>query len=105
MAPTGHRPHAHLVRLIAVIHWFSVRYVFLNSFKPPSEIVHVPPSFLPERRTLQSYLGIFNDPRVALARFNANSLFVAVSRVLITLFTSSSASSRGWRHGTATSGR
>ena len=64
-------------------------FVILTSFKPPSEIVRVPPSFLPERWTLQNYLGIFGDPKVPLARFYGNSLFVAVSRVLITLFTSS----------------
>jgi multiple sugar transport system permease protein len=64
-------------------------YVILTSFKPPSEIVRVPPGLLPERWTFQNYQGIFSDPKVPLARFYGNSLFVAVSRVLITLFTSS----------------
>jgi multiple sugar transport system permease protein len=64
-------------------------YVLLTSLKTPTEIIRVPPTFLPEQWTLQNYLGIFNDPRVPLARFYGNSLFVAVSRVLITLFTSS----------------
>jgi multiple sugar transport system permease protein len=63
-------------------------YVIVTSFKPPSEIIR-PATFLPQRWTLQNYEGIFNDPSVPLARFYANSLFVAVSRVLITLFTSS----------------
>jgi multiple sugar transport system permease protein len=64
-------------------------WVLLTSLKPASEIVKVPPSFFPERWTFQSYQTIFNDPRVPLARFYFNSLFVSGSRVLITLFTSS----------------
>ena len=64
-------------------------WVLLTSLKPASEIVKVPPSFFPERWTFQSYQTIFSDPRVPLARFYLNSLFVAGSRVLITLFTSS----------------
>ena len=64
-------------------------WVLLTSLKPASEIVKVPPTFLPERWTLQSYQTIFADPKVPLARFYFNSLFVAGSRVAITLFTSS----------------
>jgi multiple sugar transport system permease protein len=64
-------------------------YVVLSSFKNSQEIIRVPPTLLPETWTLQNYLTIFNDPRVPLARFYANSLFVSVSRVAITLFTSS----------------
>lgn len=64
-------------------------YVVLSSFKTSLEIIRVPPTFVPEMWTLQNYLTIFNDPKVPLARFYANSLFVAASRVAITLFTSS----------------
>ena len=64
-------------------------WALLTSLKPAAEIIHVPPTFLPEDWTLQSYQTIFSDPRVPLARFYMNSLFVAVSRVGITLFTSS----------------
>jgi multiple sugar transport system permease protein len=64
-------------------------FVLLTSFKPPSEIVRVPPTFIPERWTFEHYRTIFTDPRVPLGRFYFNSAFVAVSRVLITLFTSS----------------
>jgi multiple sugar transport system permease protein len=63
--------------------------VLLTSLKPASEIVKVPPSFFPERWTFQSYQTIFSDTRVPLARFYLNSLIVSISRVLITLFTSS----------------
>jgi multiple sugar transport system permease protein len=64
-------------------------WVILTSFKPSSEIIKVPPTFLPDQWTLQSYLTIFNDPSVPLGRFFINSLFVAGMHVIFTLFTSS----------------
>ena len=64
-------------------------WVLLTSLKPNSEIIRLPPTFFPEKWTFQSYMTIFNDPNVPLGRFYLNSLFVAGSRVLITLFTSS----------------
>jgi multiple sugar transport system permease protein len=64
-------------------------WTILTSFKPASEIIRVPPTFFPERWTLQSYQTIFTDPRLPLARFYLNSLFVTGARVAITLFTSS----------------
>ena len=64
-------------------------WVILTSLKPASEIVKVPPTFLPDRWTLQSYITIFTDPSVPLGRFFMNSLFVTGMRVILTLFTSS----------------
>lgn len=64
-------------------------WVLLTSLKPSSEIIRIPPTFFPEQWTIKSYLTIFNDPKVPLARFYLNSIFVSVSRVLVTLFTSS----------------
>jgi multiple sugar transport system permease protein len=64
-------------------------WVLFTSLKTNSEIVRIPPTFFPEKLTFQSYQTIFNDPKVPLGRFYLNSLFVAGSRVLITLFTSS----------------
>jgi multiple sugar transport system permease protein len=64
-------------------------WIILTSFKTATEIIHVPPTFLPEKWTLQSYITIFTDPKVPLAVFYANSLFVTSMRVVLTLFTSS----------------
>jgi multiple sugar transport system permease protein len=64
-------------------------WTLLTSFKPISEIARVPQTFFPESWTLQAYQTIFNDPQLPLARFYLNSLFVAVARVGLTLFTSS----------------
>jgi multiple sugar transport system permease protein len=64
-------------------------WALLTSFKSAAEIIRIPPTYLPETWTLESYQTIFNDPHVPLGRFYLNSLFVSVSRVAITLFTSS----------------
>jgi multiple sugar transport system permease protein len=64
-------------------------WILLTSFKTASEIIQIPPTFLPEEWTLQSYRTIFNDPTVPLERFYLNSLFVATFQVSTTLFTSS----------------
>src|SRR5512136_1621699 len=61
-------------------------WIVLTSFKTASEIIRVPPTFLPEKWTLQSYITIFTDPKVPLAVFYLNSTFVTVMRVAITLF-------------------
>lgn len=64
-------------------------WVLFTSLKPIGEIIRTPPTFFPEKWTFQAYQTIFNDPRVPLARFYMNSLFVTGMRVAITLFTSS----------------
>lgn len=60
-----------------------------TSFKSATEIVRMPPTIIPEKFTLNSYLTIFNDPRVPLGRFYMNSVIVTFSIVTMVLFTSS----------------
>jgi multiple sugar transport system permease protein len=64
-------------------------WAILTSFKTLAEITRVQPTFFPEHWTINSYLTIFNDPKLLLLRFYGNSSFVVVLRVVITLFTSS----------------
>jgi multiple sugar transport system permease protein len=64
-------------------------YMVGTSFKTATEIVRMPPTLLPEKFTLQSYLTIINDARVPLERFYLNSIIVTFSIVGMTLFTSS----------------
>ncbi len=64
-------------------------WMFLGSFKSSSEIIRIPPSFFPENPTLVNYQTIFNDPLVSIGRYYLNSIIVAVSVVVLTLFTSS----------------
>jgi multiple sugar transport system permease protein len=60
-----------------------------TSFKSATEIVRMPPTFIPEKFTLSSYQTIFNDPKVPLARFYMNSVVVSFTIVGMVLFTSS----------------
>jgi multiple sugar transport system permease protein len=62
--------------------------MIFSSFKTNTEVLKVPPTFLPQNPTLQNYITIFNDPKLPLLRFYGNSAFVAIFNVTTTLFTS-----------------
>jgi multiple sugar transport system permease protein len=65
-------------------------WTILASFKTHAEIIDpVNRSFLPRNFSLSNYNTIFNDPSLPLTRFYFNSLFVALSNVVIHTFTSS----------------
>jgi multiple sugar transport system permease protein len=63
--------------------------MILSSFKTNLENLRIPPTFWPEKFTLENYLTIFNDPKLPLLRFYFNSAFVAIFNMVSTLFTSS----------------
>jgi multiple sugar transport system permease protein len=92
-----HRPTRLLGRIIVytililgtVITLIPFIWVILTSLKPASEIIKIPPTFFPQKWTIQSYLTIFHDPNVPLGRFFLNSLFVTGMHVILILFTSS----------------
>jgi multiple sugar transport system permease protein len=60
-----------------------------SAFKSNLEVLRVPPTFLPKNWTLENFQNILSDPKLPLLRFYANSAFVAVFNVCMTLFTSS----------------
>lgn len=64
-------------------------YIVLASFKTNTELIRTPPTFIPEAPTLANYTTILGDKELNLPRFFGNSVFVALARVAITLFTSS----------------
>ena len=64
-------------------------YITISSFKPETELRKTPPDFLPQEPTFKYYSTILNDKQIPLARNVANSIVVALARVVITLFTSS----------------
>lgn len=64
-------------------------YVIAASFKPDAELRQRPPTFMPQEPTIQHYFKILTDEKIPLVRNVTNSVIVLVSRVLITLFTSS----------------
>jgi multiple sugar transport system permease protein len=65
-------------------------WTILASFKTHAEIIDpAQRTFLPRDFSVSNYETIFNDPSLPLIRFYANSLFVALSNVVIHTFTSS----------------
>jgi multiple sugar transport system permease protein len=64
-------------------------WMILSSFKTATEIMRIPPTWWPERPTLDNYRTIMQDPKLPLMRFYGNSAFVTVANVLTSLFTSS----------------
>lgn len=76
-----------IVGLIATLLPFF--YIIISSFKPDAELRKTPPDFFPQQPTFNNYTTILNDDRIPLERNVLNSVIVSLSRVAITLFTSS----------------
>jgi len=78
----------HLVGLpIAAIMLGPFLWMLLSSFKPPMEMIRVPPTFFPQTWTLQSYQEILQ--KLPFARYYFNSLLVSSVITALVLFTSS----------------
>jgi len=67
----------------AVFAGFPVFWMFINSFKPNSEIFAFPPKILSKSFTLSGYHAIFDNPEKV--RFFTNSYIVSISVTLLTL--------------------
>ncbi|HEY9529393.1 MAG TPA: carbohydrate ABC transporter permease [Anaerolineales bacterium] len=64
-------------------------YIMVSSLKTDVELRKTPPDFFPQQPTLKHYLTILTDENIPIERNVANSVFVSLTRVFITLFTSS----------------
>jgi multiple sugar transport system permease protein len=64
-------------------------YITLSSLKPEAELRKTPPTFFPVEPTVSHYTTILTDESLPLGNIVSNSVFVALTRVAITLFTSS----------------
>lgn len=64
-------------------------YIIVSSLKNEAELRQTPPDFFPKEPTLKHYIAILTDEKIPLVQNLFNSIFVSLSRVLITLFTSS----------------
>jgi len=62
-------------------------WMFLASFKPALEIIKIPPTFIPEKFTLNNYKTIFE--RLHFWRFFLNSSVVSLAITIVAMFTSS----------------
>jgi len=64
-------------------------YIMVSSLKTEAELRQTPPDFFSKEPTLKHYTTILTDKDIPLARNLFNSIFVSVTRVFISLFTSS----------------
>src|SRR5262245_48131192 len=64
-------------------------YIMVSSLKTEAEIRKTPPDFFPQEPTFKHYTTILTNKDIPIARNVMNSVVVSLSRVLITLFTSS----------------
>lgn len=64
-------------------------YIIVSSLKTPAELRQTPPDFFSKSPSLDNYTTILKDKDIPIAQNLFNSIFVSISRVVITLFTSS----------------
>jgi len=64
-------------------------YIMVSSLKTDAELRKTPPDFFSKTPTLEHYTKILTDKDIPIAHNVANSIFVSVTRVIISLFTSS----------------
>ena len=64
-------------------------YIIVSSLKTPAELRQTPPDFFSKTPSLDNYTTILKDKDIPIAQNLFNSIFVSISRVVITLFTSS----------------
>ena len=74
-----------ILALAAFIALGAMLWMVLASFKSASEIISMPPTFLPETPTVASYILILGEQ--AFDRYFLNSIVVALPSVLLILFT------------------
>ena len=64
-------------------------YIMVSSLKTTAELRQTPPDFFPKNPSFEHYTTILNDEKIPLTQNLFNSIFVSLTRVAITLFTSS----------------
>jgi multiple sugar transport system permease protein len=64
-------------------------YIMVSSLKTNAELRQTPPDFFSKEPSLRNYITILTDERIPIERNVMNSVIVSLSRVAITLFTSS----------------
>ena len=78
-----------LLIITSLLSIFPFYWMILNSFKNPAIIFKVPVDFFTFDLTFDSYLDVFAYENGIIWRSYANSLFIAITATLGTLFTSS----------------
>ena len=64
-------------------------WMLLSSFKTLKEVRQIPPTFYPQKFTLDNYQKVLTDKDLPLGIFYRNSAIIALANVVQVLFTSS----------------
>lgn len=84
---TGQLVRHIILIVVSIVFITPFLWMFLSSFKPALEIIKIPPTFIPEKFTLNNYKTIFE--RLHFWRFFINSVVVSVAITIVAMFTSS----------------
>lgn len=71
------------VTLLVATYALPFVYLLLTSLKPAGDVLQIPPSFFPERISLENYMSLFANPSIPIAF--GNSLVIAVLSTLLAL--------------------
>ena len=73
--------------IFALLALFPFIWMILSSFKTTQEIVHIPPTFFPEKFALRGYIEIID--KLPITRNFLNSLIISSAATLIAMFVAS----------------
>lgn len=76
-----------ILAIFAIIAFGAMFWMVLASFKSAAEIIHMPPTLLPQAPSIDTYIQILSEH--AFGRYFFNSVVVVLPTVLIILFSSS----------------
>lgn len=98
--PSGANPqHFHKSQLkiyayilpIAIVMALPIFYIFINAFKPVSELMAYPPRFYVKNPTFDNFISLFklsSDTAVPMSRYLFNSIIVTLATVFANLYIS-----------------
>jgi len=69
-------------------------FIFAHAFKPLDELFAFPPTFFPQKPTLENFKNLFSistDSGIPISRYLFNSIFITFSVMILTIFISTAA--------------
>lgn len=73
-----------LLLIVGVVSIYPFLWMFLSTVKPNTEIFRLPPTLLPRAPTFSNFEFVFNETK--MLRWFANSFYVTIVRMLLSLF-------------------
>jgi multiple sugar transport system permease protein len=77
-----------LMTIVALPFLLPVYWFVIGLFKPPAELVHVPPLWFPEHWVLSNFRGLFATQGSSLVTYSENTLYISGFTVVATLVSS-----------------